>query len=47
MGWMKNELRDTKSVKVNSSYCPHRNEFRKRKKYIKKYNKVPKETLKK
>lgn len=32
MGWMKNEVTDTKSVKINSSHCLHRNEFRTKKK---------------
>lgn len=40
---MKNELTDTKSVKINSSNCLHRNEFRKKKKKnIQKHYKIPK-----
>lgn len=42
MGWMKNEITDTKSVKINSSHCLHRNEFRKKKKKnIQKHYKIP------
>lgn len=40
MRWMKNEVRDTKAVKINSCHCLYRNGF------IKKYIKIFINTIK-